>query len=355
MTLPFSAVQNLFSAAVLTATATLDDNANYSGIVQFQVINTGFTGTLDIQGSMHAGGTFVNLPYVIVGAGSLAPAVAQLSYTTDTTNYHIICTAPMPYMKVVMTRSAGSISMWARAYSEPFDLPISAAGGVAAGATDSGNPVKVGGKYNATLPTLTDGQRGDLQLNARGILPVEIYHATGSMTENLGGAQAADGVTNTFSSLIALTRAQLYNGGTTTGWDRQRGNVASTGLASAARVATTPTPDQVNYNGRGAQIMLDVTATPNDAQTLTVTVEVKDVVSSKYVVIASFTALLATTLGATPTTETYVYTLYPGAAETAAIAKHEVQALPLGRTWRVNVLHSAGGSWTYSVGITNIV
>lgn len=37
---------------------------------------------------------------------------------------------------------------------------------VAAGATDSGNPVKVGGVYNSTPPTLTTGQRGDLQFDA---------------------------------------------------------------------------------------------------------------------------------------------------------------------------------------------
>lgn len=42
-------------------------------------------------------------------------------------------------------------------------------GNVAAGATDSGNPLKVGGKYNSTLPTLTDGQRGDSQLTSRAL------------------------------------------------------------------------------------------------------------------------------------------------------------------------------------------
>lgn len=41
-------------------------------------------------------------------------------------------------------------------------------GNVAAGDTDAGNPVKTGGKYNATPPTLTDGQRGDMQLDAAG-------------------------------------------------------------------------------------------------------------------------------------------------------------------------------------------
>lgn len=41
-------------------------------------------------------------------------------------------------------------------------------GNVAAGATDSGNPVKVGGVYNSSPPTLTTGQRGDLQLDSNG-------------------------------------------------------------------------------------------------------------------------------------------------------------------------------------------
>jgi hypothetical protein len=45
-------------------------------------------------------------------------------------------------------------------------LSVAAAGAVASGATDSGNPVKVGGKYNLTPPTLIDGQRGDIQLDA---------------------------------------------------------------------------------------------------------------------------------------------------------------------------------------------
>lgn len=47
---------------------------------------------------------------------------------------------------------------------------IPVGGSVAAGATDSGNPAKIGGVYNATLPTLTTGQRGNAQLTARGEL-----------------------------------------------------------------------------------------------------------------------------------------------------------------------------------------
>jgi len=53
-------------------------------------------------------------------------------------------------------------------------------GTVAAGAADSGNPVKVGAKYNATKPTLTDGWRGDLQLDSRGALLVNLINTGGT-------------------------------------------------------------------------------------------------------------------------------------------------------------------------------
>lgn len=45
---------------------------------------------------------------------------------------------------------------------------ITAVGNVAAAATDSGNPVKVGGVYNTTRPTYTNGQRGNIEISARG-------------------------------------------------------------------------------------------------------------------------------------------------------------------------------------------
>jgi hypothetical protein len=48
----------------------------------------------------------------------------------------------------------------------------SSSGDVAAGAADSGNPVKMGGKYNAAAPTLDDGDRGDAQLDVNGNLRV---------------------------------------------------------------------------------------------------------------------------------------------------------------------------------------
>lgn len=47
---------------------------------------------------------------------------------------------------------------------------VTVTGNITAEDADSGNPVKVGGKYDAALPTLTDGDRGNLQLTVNGAL-----------------------------------------------------------------------------------------------------------------------------------------------------------------------------------------
>lgn len=54
--------------------------------------------------------------------------------------------------------------------TNPF--PVTSSGDVASGATDSGNPVKVAGVYNTVAPTLTNGQRGDLQVDSSANLKV---------------------------------------------------------------------------------------------------------------------------------------------------------------------------------------
>jgi len=52
-------------------------------------------------------------------------------------------------------------------------------GNAASGATDVGNPVKTGGVYNTSAPTLTNGQRGDTQMDVNAnTLTRETYVAT---------------------------------------------------------------------------------------------------------------------------------------------------------------------------------
>lgn len=52
-------------------------------------------------------------------------------------------------------------------------------GNVAAAGTDAGNPVKVGGVYNSSLPTYTTGKRGDAQITAKGAQIVSLYTVAG--------------------------------------------------------------------------------------------------------------------------------------------------------------------------------
>lgn len=149
------------------------------------------------------------------------------------------------------------------------------------------------------------------------------------------GVQAAGSLTDGNAGLTSLpVAARSWNGAS---YDALRGNIAGTLLASAARTATTNSSDQTNYNGRGVEITLDVTVVPG-GDTITLSIESKDPASGNY------TTLL--TGAAISTTGTRRYVLYPGVG---AVANQLVSDI-LSRTWRVKVTHSAGTSFTYSVG-----
>lgn len=68
-------------------------------------------------------------------------------------------------------------------------------GTIASGSTDSGNPVKVGGKYNSSNITLTNGQRGDLQLDAAGFLKVNVAAGSTSAPTDTDDGTIAGGQT----------------------------------------------------------------------------------------------------------------------------------------------------------------
>jgi hypothetical protein len=199
----------------------------------------------------------------------------------------------------------------------------------AAGTPDQGNPLKVGGVYNSTLPTLTTGQRGDIPLDSRGNLRCSLSITNG--TTGISGATCADGLSNV-AGLAANAQRLTFNG---TNWDRVRGNVDATLLAAAFRTATTSAADQTNYNNLGVHVILDVTSL--SAGSLTLKIEGKDSTSGKY--FALLTGPMITATG------TFIYSLYPGIAAGTNAAN---SVLP--RVWRVTVTHQDGSSIGYSVG-----
>lgn len=105
----------------------------------------------------------------------------------------------------------------------PTGSSLVVGGNVASGTTDAGNPVKVGGRYNTTLPTLTNGQRGDLQLGVRGALYAEIY----SNYDNSGSRIlqcSSDYNTGNVSGIVVQGRGMVFNGAA---WDRTRGDTVA--------------------------------------------------------------------------------------------------------------------------------
>lgn len=213
-------------------------------------------------------------------------------------------------------------------------------GNVAAASADSGNPVKIGGVFLTALPTLTNGQRGNVQITSTGIL---------LSSTALISAAGADGTSNTLgfaASVADGTTARLaanvtYHFNETT-WDRVRGNTEGTVLPSAARTASINSADLVNYNARGVQVIIDATAivaTPS----ITVTIKGKDSLSGKYYTLLASAAIT--------TVSTTLLTVYPGVTATANVAASQI----IPRTWRVEVVAADADSITYSIGVNYVV
>lgn len=83
---------------------------------------------------------------------------------------------------------------------------------VASGATDSGNPVKVGGKYNSSAPTFTDGQRGDLQIDANGNLKVTQATALSKLIDSITTRPEATTYVNLTASALIRTGSGILVG-----------------------------------------------------------------------------------------------------------------------------------------------
>lgn len=81
-------------------------------------------------------------------------------------------------------------------------------GGVAHNAADSGNPIKIGGKYNSSAPTLDNGDRGDLQMDVNGNL-------LASLATKVAGEDLTNDVLKTeqrFSYTNITAEAQIKSG-----------------------------------------------------------------------------------------------------------------------------------------------
>lgn len=91
-------------------------------------------------------------------------------------------------------------------------------GNVSSGGIDAGNPVKIGGVFNTTPPTLTNGQRGDAQLGSRGAINVTLTSLNGTVSP-VYGTLSSDAVATGSAGMFTETFNYLFNGAT---FDRVR-------------------------------------------------------------------------------------------------------------------------------------
>lgn len=153
-------------------------------------------------------------------------------------------------------------------------------GNVAAGAADSGNPVKVAGVYNSTRPTLTNAQRGDLQLGTRGSLAISIFGVDSGTGVNVFTSNA-DG--QSYSNGLSTNSQNAVSNGST--WDKMRGvtnatNSTGVGIVAVGLVAqlddTSPTAITENQFGNvrmsaNRALMVEQVFTYNHISTATTT------------------------------------------------------------------------------------
>jgi hypothetical protein len=210
------AVDPLDTGALLLGT----DGSNYqavsvnsSGRLQVDIIS-GAGGVQYTEGDTDA--TITGNVLMFEGAAN-----ALLAASGDATNGLDVDVTRLP---ALVAGSAAIGKLAANSGVDIGDVDVTSAiitgGAVASGATDSGNPLKVGGKYNSTIPTFTDGQRGDLQLTARGHARVSLFSGATELIDTPGGDAYGTGEL----SIPVLNFNYIYNGST---MDRMRGDTTN--------------------------------------------------------------------------------------------------------------------------------
>lgn len=163
-----SSVSTVAQLASTSTAAASSSTGIWSGSLNFKWFRLNVTG---ITAGTSAGViTFSSIPATVpTGQISSQLYIGTTSLTALVDNADAVAVTATANRLTVMNRATVyNGTTWDRQRGDTTGTY--AVGNIAAGVADSGNPVKVGGKYNTTSPTLTTGQRGDLQLDILGNL-----------------------------------------------------------------------------------------------------------------------------------------------------------------------------------------
>lgn len=179
-----------------------------------------------------------------------------------------------------------------------------------------------------------------------GVVAIAVMARSGTPTYNAVSTVSAISDGNDGSRSLSTGGVCQFNG---TAFDRVRNNVEVNLANVVAGTGTVVTSDVTNYNAKGVIIYTSVTTNPGAAQTLTINLQVKDEGGNDEYYTVATSGAIAVFGAAAGATGLEVVACCPGAAETAALVGWTTQALPLPRTWRVQVVHSGAGAWSYKV------
>lgn len=104
------------------------------------------------------------------GADVALGARADAAAATDAGTFSLISLFKRLLGKLPAAIGQGTITTSFPVVIASNQTSVATGGNVASGGTDSGNPLKIGGVYSATLPTVTTGQRVNAQMTNRGEL-----------------------------------------------------------------------------------------------------------------------------------------------------------------------------------------
>lgn len=150
-----------------------------------------------------------------------------------------------------------------------------------------------------------------------------------------------DGENSNINRVFTTSLPALFNG---TNIDRARSNMDTAALIAlaAAGASTVNSPDQTNYNGRGINVVINLTIVTT--ATVTINLQIKDAASGVYFTVLSSAGLVSA--GST------LLSVYPGITTSA---NSSVSAV-LSRTWRVQaVIVGASAAVTGTVGASVIL
>lgn len=145
-------------------------------------------------------------------------------------------------------------------------------GNVASGLSDLGNAVKIGAVFNTTLPTYTNGQRGDAQMGSRGAILVQLAAPSGTLQASVVGS--GDSMASQ-TGLASINFVEIYNGSS---YDRLRSansvsGTTGTGLLGVGQMtwdgtnwqkfpAATFAPSTTALNTYSIHLTANATTTP---------------------------------------------------------------------------------------------